>query len=87
MPDTGQSLRSEIDTAQPVSADAGNTSIRNSVITEDAVALDFAERHEDDLRYVAAWSQWFRFDGTRWVKDETIHAFDLARKICRESEW
>ena len=27
--------------------------------------------------------QWFRYDGTRWRQDDTLHAFDLARRICR----
>ena len=25
------------------------------------------------------------FDGARWAPDETLHAFDLARAICRET--
>jgi putative DNA primase/helicase len=29
--------------------------------------------------------QWFRYDGARWRKDDTLHAFDLARRICREA--
>jgi putative DNA primase/helicase len=36
------------------------------------------------LQYVAAWGQWLRYDGARWTHDETLHAFDLARAICRE---
>ena len=38
-----------------------------------------------DLRYVAAWSRWLRYDGRRWEFDETLLAFDLARKICRQA--
>jgi putative DNA primase/helicase len=37
----------------------------------------------DDLRYVAAWSRWLSYDGSRWQFDDTLKAFDLARKICR----
>lgn len=51
---------------------------------EDAIALDFADRHQDALRYVAMWGRWLAFDGTRWDFDDTLHAFDLARAICRE---
>jgi putative DNA primase/helicase len=51
---------------------------------EDAIALTFAERHAHELRYVAAWGQWLAFDGTRWHYDDTLHAFDRARAICRE---
>ena len=51
---------------------------------EDAIALTFAERHAHELRYVAAWGRWLAFDGTRWQFDDTLHAFDRARAICRE---
>ena len=51
---------------------------------EDAIALTFADRHAHELRYVAAWARWLHYDGTRWVKDDTLHAFDRARALCRE---
>jgi putative DNA primase/helicase len=41
---------------------------------EDAIALVFADRHAHELRY----------DGARWMYDDTLHAFDRARAICRE---
>jgi P4 family phage/plasmid primase-like protien len=52
--------------------------------SEDAMALAFAERHEDALRYVAGWGKWMAFDGVYWKPDSTLHAFDRAREICRE---
>ena len=51
---------------------------------EDTIALLFAERHALELRYVAAWGSWLSYDGTRWGRDSTLHAFDRARAICRE---
>jgi putative DNA primase/helicase len=60
-------------------------SYRPPAFSEDALALEFAERYADDLRYVAEWSKWFRWDGKRWAPDKTRHIFDLARKICRKS--
>ena len=51
---------------------------------EDTIALVFADRHAPELRYVAAWAQWLRYDGTCWTYDDTLHAFDRARAICRE---
>ena len=33
--------------------------------SDDALALRFAERYGDELRYVAKWSQWLRWTGTR----------------------
>jgi len=55
--------------------------------SDDALALRFAERHRDDLRYVAAWKQWMAWtgSGTYWRRDTTLSAYDLARKVCREA--
>ena len=55
-----------------------------SPAAEDSIALLFAERHAHELRYVAAQARWLSFDGSRWVLDDTLHAFDRARAICRE---
>ena len=53
--------------------------------SDEAVALRFAERHADDLRFVAAWGKWLSWTGTHWDFDDTLNAFDLARQICREA--
>lgn len=53
--------------------------------SEEALALDFAQRHADDLRYVAQWGKWYRWDGTRWREDKTRKVFDLSRALCREA--
>jgi putative DNA primase/helicase len=53
--------------------------------SDEALALRFAERHKDDLRYVDKTCQWFEWDGTRWKRDFTLRAIDLAREICREA--
>ena len=52
---------------------------------EDAMALVFADRHEHELRYVDDWARWLRYDNTRWLQDRTLHAFSLARAVCRET--
>lgn len=51
---------------------------------EDAIALEFAIRHQGDLRYVAEWGKWFRWDGKVWCADTILHAYDIARLVCRE---
>ena len=51
--------------------------------SEEALALQFAEDHADDLRYVARWSRWLVWDSKRWAADEKLSAFALARKLCR----
>jgi putative DNA primase/helicase len=37
------------------------------------------------LRFVAAWSKWLIWTGAYWRFDETPHAFDLARHVCRDA--
>jgi len=58
---------------------------RPPAFSDEALALRFAERHADDLRYVAAWSNWISWTGVRWQPDDTLAAFDKARRICREA--
>jgi putative DNA primase/helicase len=56
---------------------------RPPAFSDEALALRFAERHASDLRYVAAWSKWLCWNGSRWEFDETALAINHARKICR----
>ena len=51
--------------------------------SDDALALKFAERHGNDLRYIAAWSHWYAWAGARWELESTLAAFDRARAVCR----
>jgi putative DNA primase/helicase len=53
--------------------------------SDDALALRFAERHASEMRYVAEWSTWLIWDGTRWQFDKILRAFSCARLICREA--
>jgi putative DNA primase/helicase len=53
--------------------------------SEDALARLFAERYADQLRFVAVWGRWLRYDGVCWSFDDTLHIFDLVRDICREA--
>jgi putative DNA primase/helicase len=53
--------------------------------SDEALALRFAECHAGRLRFIAAWGKWMVWDGRRWRFDETLHAFDRARFICREA--
>ena len=52
--------------------------------SDEALALAFTGQHKDELRYVAAWGRWMRWDGARWKYDQTLTTFDRARAICRE---
>jgi D5 N terminal like len=53
---------------------------------EDTIALAFAEKHAADLRYVAIWNRWMQYNGAHWEVEQTLGAFDEARKLCRQAE-
>src|SRR5688572_20823604 len=58
---------------------------RAPAFADEALALRFAEQHQQDLRFVAAWGKWMIWEGQRWRPDETLAAFDYARRICRDA--
>ncbi len=68
-----------------VLSNAEGVEIRPPVYSDEALALRFVERHEEMLRYVAAWNKWYIWDDCRWVIDNTLRAFDLSRAVCREA--
>jgi putative DNA primase/helicase len=53
--------------------------------SDEALALEFADRHADELRHVAALDKWFIWTGTHWRADDTMQTFDLARAVCRSA--
>ena len=68
----------------------GDTGVVNVYINEErppeysdiALASEFVERYENQLRYVNVWPSWLDWTGTHWKKEETSLAFDLAREVC-----
>ena len=50
-------------------------------LTEHGVAIAFAERHKDDLRYCHTAGGWYIWTGTHWCRDETRLAFTWARRL------
>jgi len=53
--------------------------------SDEALALQFADRHARDLRFVAAWNKWFVWNGQHWQFEDTLRAWDFARQVCREA--
>jgi putative DNA primase/helicase len=53
-------------------------------LSEDALALSFADRHQAELRYVDGWGRWLRYNESRWAFDDTLFVFDRVRDLCRE---
>ena len=50
--------------------------------SDDSLALAFTARYPD-LRFVAAWGRWYRWDGLRWAEDDTYRVWNDARQLCR----
>ena len=61
------------------------TEDRPPAFTDEALALQFAERHADDLRFVSRLGKWLSYEGAYWKVDDTLEAFDHARRICRDA--
>jgi putative DNA primase/helicase len=53
--------------------------------SEDDLALRLTQRHAEDVRYVAKWGRWLRYDGSCWREDSVLDIFDRCRVICREA--
>ena len=50
--------------------------------SDDSLALAFTARYPD-LRFVAAWGRWYRWDGLAWREDDTYRVWNEARQLCR----
>ncbi len=52
--------------------------------SEDQIALDFADKHRDVVRYEGYRNKWFRWAGTRWEVDHKLAYYGMARRMCRD---
>lgn len=53
-------------------------------LNEDGVALAFAARFKDELRYCHDTGAWFQWIGGLWRQERTKLAFSWARQVCRD---
>ena len=51
--------------------------------SDEALALEFANRHGSELCYVATLGKWHIWNGTHWRPDDTLQVLALARAVCR----
>ena len=51
--------------------------------SEESFALQFAEQHKNDLRYVAKWKRWLHWDEKCWNFDDIGMVENFARNISR----
>lgn len=63
--------------------DAGD-GLHDLELTEHGVALAFARRHKDALRYCHHTGAWFEWTATHWKRNETKRAFSWARRLVAE---
>lgn len=52
-------------------------------LTEDHMALEFAEVEQDRRRYVAEWGRWMSYRDGIWSEDKTFETYDAIRPIVR----
>lgn len=55
-----------------------------SELTEDNLALAFAEKHKNELRYCHTRGAWYCWNGIYWQLEQTQLAFHWAREFCRQ---
>ncbi|MDO9712362.1 phage/plasmid primase, P4 family [Paracraurococcus lichenis] len=63
---------------------AAHTDLDPDDLTEDRLALIYAERHANALRYCHDSDAWFLWDNCLWQRDRTRLAADWARELCRD---
>jgi putative DNA primase/helicase len=71
--------------SKPIPDSGASPAIQAPAFSDEALALIFAQRHANDLRYVSAWGKWLSWTGTHWRFDDTLRAFDLARQVIRDA--
>jgi hypothetical protein len=57
----------------------------DGVITQDRIALDFAEKFAGELRYCHRTKGWYLWTGIYWRRDEKDIAFQFARELGRKA--
>src|SRR5262249_17767447 len=57
---------------------------RESLVTEDSAAIQFAERYRGDLLFDHDAGWWHAWTGSRWAHERTGLAFTWARELARE---
>jgi putative DNA primase/helicase len=53
--------------------------------SEDWLAVRFVDAYGKNLRYVSSWSKWIEWHSGFWKSENTLKAYNLARRICREA--
>src|SRR4051812_20294620 len=71
--------------SQGVPGPGGEARLVPPECTDEALALRFTDLHKHRLQYVALWGRWLIREPAVWRFDDTLHAFDMARAVCRQA--
>ena len=63
--------------------DAAPDEPRPPEFSDEALATQFADDHEEDLLYVSSLAMWVIWNYNRWRPDDTLRGFSDVRKACR----
>ncbi|MFZ1109002.1 MAG: phage/plasmid primase, P4 family [Rhodomicrobium sp.] len=80
-----EAVRRAMDGAIPFGANGTEETDREPAFSDEAIALKFAAAHANELRYIAAWNKWAAYQNGVWRLDDTKLAFNMVRKLCRQS--
>jgi putative DNA primase/helicase len=67
-----------------VEHDREGEAARTPELSDEALALKFAGKHADDLKFVDQWGKWFYWDRNVWREDASRIARDRVRAVCRD---
>jgi putative DNA primase/helicase len=62
----------------------GDADTRPPQFSDEALALLFAERYGEKLRFVAAMGKFYIWKENVWRVDDTLEVYDWGRRLCRE---
>ncbi len=84
----GAEMTAPLDSIRPAAGSVGlvpETTSDSDMLSRshDAIALAFSQKYDGSLIYVNSLKQWFRSEGGRWHKDDTLRVSDLVRAECR----
>ena len=52
-------------------------------LSHEHLALEFAAKQQNHLKYVTTWNKWLHWNGQSWVEDKTNNWRDQIRQLCR----
>lgn len=67
-----------------IKAEADTTDLIDFALTEDGIALAFAHKYRDVLRYCHHTGGWYLWTGNHWRREQTKLAYAWCCEVCRQ---